>query len=873
MKTFFASLLLLALLPAVSFTQGVRGTIVDENGDPVPMASIYLPSEKTGTASNSDGKYEISLAPGEYDLVFQSLGFRTRTFHLTIRKNWLELDINLEPQSIQLREVVINPSGEDPAYGIMRKAIGMAPYYLRQTNKYLADVYIKGSFRMEKIPRLLRNSLTVRVNDVETPMEEGRTYTMESMNEISFIAPDTFKHTVLASRSSFPAGDESTALGFINSSFYDADNGMVISPLAPQAMRHYKYRYEGYFEEGDVEVNKIKVTPRRKSQQLVSGYIYIVQNLWNIHSVDVEVEMFFGNIRVKQVFQPVKENAWLPVTHQFDLDVAMMGVEAIVDYSGSVKYKKVELNNELKKPEQLMGVENEMIDEEPEADSTEVKTREQKQIEALLAKDELNNREMMKLARLMEKSSVKEDEPQELELTSTYEMEFKKDSVKPDSAFWETRRPIPLTPLEHESFELGDSLAVVGAGKNDSTSTDKDGVLDKVLGFATWGNRFFLADSSVLVHYNGLIGLGNINFNSVDGWNYKQSLDVIWKQDSVHRLEFSPEVAYAFSREALMWKAGLKQTYAPLLRGEFALSAGDVTSDFKTSDIAVNPLTDMVASLVFKENYKRYFGRRFAEISNGLDLANGLRWNVSAAYEWMQPMLNNTNYSFFSRDEDYNSNIPENDQLFFSHLDQQESFSWTTGLSYTPRYFYRIEKGRKIMAHSAYPTFSLSLKQGVSAFNSSSDYLLLEGGVEQEKEAGFFPALSWAAKGGWFARNKAMHFSHFKHFNASSLPVRITGDPSFRLLNDYEASTNEWYLQGHLKYSSPYLLLKYLPVLSNRLWNESLHLDYLHTPQLKNYMQVGYSIDQIFLMGSIGVFAGFEDGKYKHWGVSAVLEF
>lgn len=876
MKNLFLALAFFITLPIVTSAQGVRGTIVDEKGEPLPMASIYLPSERTGTISNTNGNYEIALDPGEYDLVFQSLGFRTRTFHLTIRETWLELDITLEPQSIQLREVVVNPSGEDPAYAIMRKAIGMAPYYLRQTNRYQADVYLKGSFRMDKVPRLLKNNLTISVNDVEAPVEEGRTYTMESMNEITFVAPDTFKHTVLASRSSFPAGDEATALGFINSSFYEPDNGMVISPLAPHAMRHYKYRYEGYFEDGEVEVNKIKVIPRRKSQQLVNGYVYIVQDLWNLHSIDVKAEMFFGDVGVKQVFQPVKEGAWLPVTHQFDLDVAMMGVKAVVDYSGSVKYKQVELNDDLEAPDFLQIATSEsMEEEESEVPVEEEQTREQRKIETLLAKDDLNNREMMQLARLMEKASEQEEEDKsrDLELTSTYDMEVKKDSIQRDSSFWETRRPIPLTPLEQESFALGDSLAAVSAAKKDSASADEDGLLDKVAGFTTFGKRFFLADSSFMINYNGLIGLGNVNFNPVDGWNYKQSIDVIWKQDSVHRFQLFPEIGYAFSREALFGKVRGQQTYAPMLRGEFRFSAGEETADFKSSSYAVNPWTDMAASLIFKENYKRYFGRRFAEISNGIDLSNGLRWDLSASYEWMEPRINNSNYSFFNQDEDYYFNIPENEQLYFSHLEQQESFSWGTTLTYTPHYFYRVYKGRKIMSHSDYPTFLFSVKQGVPAFNSSADYLFLEGGVKQEKEAGFFPALSWAAHGGWFARNEAMHFSHFKHFNASTMPVRITGSPAFRLLDDYAASTNEWYFQGHLKYSSPYLLLKRLPVLSNRMWQESLHLDYLHTPLLRNYTQVGYSIDQIFFMGSVGVFAGFEEGDFEHWGISAVLQF
>jgi hypothetical protein len=870
-------LLLLLFVPGISFSQGVRGTIVDENGNPLPMVSIYMPSQRIGTTTNLEGKYEISLDSGVYNFVFQSLGYKRREFKLTIRKTWIDLDLTMEPQNYQLDEVVVNPSGEDPAYAIMRKAIGMAPYYLRQTEKYNAEVYLKGSFRVNHLPGLLKKSMKIEVNDEEAPIEEGRTYTMESMNNITFIAPDTFKHTVLASRSSFPMGDESTALEFISGSFYESDNEMIISPLSPQAMRHYKFRYEGYFEDGDVEVNKIKVIPKRKSQQLVSGYLYIVQNLWNLHSVDVTAQMFFGDIRVKQVFQPVAPNAWLPVTHQFDLDISVMGVKAVADYSGSVKYKEVKLNEDLPVPDFLVAKaaanekDKQNIDEADHVGG--IPNKNQQKIDELLTKDNLNNREMMKLARLMEKESNRQEKTESFELTSTYHMEVKEDSLKQNPAYWEAMRPVPLTPLEQESFVISDSLARGGESKADSTQDKSKGIFDEIGSFAIGGRRFYMIDSAVTINYNGLIRLGHVNFNPVDGWSYKQSLQLNWQEDSVHNLHFRPEIAWAFSREALMWNVTLTQTYAPLLLGQLDISAGDITADFKPENIDVAPFVDMAASLLFKENYKRYFGLKFVRVKNGVDLANGLRWEVSASYEWLTPLRNHSNYSFFRQDEDYSSNIPENGGLDIGSLMKQNSFLWRTELSYTPHYFYRIERGRKLMEHSDYPTFSLALEQGVSAFESDADYFLLEGNVNHQREDDFFPAFSWTVGGGWFVRHETMHFSHFKHFNASNLPVRLTRRPSFRLLNDYETSTNKWYLDAHLKYSSPYLLLKNLPVLSNRLWQESLHFDYLHTPILHNYMQAGYSIDQIFLMGSMGVFLGFEDGEYKHWGFRAVLEF
>ncbi len=868
-------LLLFSILPLKSSAQGqgVRGKVTDETGAPMPLVSIYIASERTGTTTNMEGNYEIPLDTGQYLLVFQSLGFARREFKLTIRKTWLQLDVMLHLQDYQLSEVKVYASGEDPAYPIMRKAIGMAPYYLRQTSRYSAEVYLKGSFRMDKVPRLLKKSLSVTVDGAKAEIEEGRTYTMESLNEITFSAPDTFKHTVTASHNSFPAGDESAAIGFINSSFYEADNGMVISPLAPQAMRHYNYRYEGFFYEGEAEVDKIKVIPKRKSQQLMSGYIYIVDGLWNLHSVDLTNEAFFGTIRVKQMFQPVADDAWLPVTHRFDLDVSIMGVKAVVDYTGSVKYKEVTLNPDLKMPASLIannrnggGAGGVVETEKPQPESEN-----QQKIEQLLTKEELSNREMIKLAKLMNKETREEEPPSSLEIASNYKLEVKRDSAKRDSAYWAEMRPVPLTMSEQHSFQIRDSLTKVMT--DDSVSGTKNGALSKVLAHSLGGKKWWIADSTVMLTYDGLVGLSKVGFNPVDGWRYSQSLTMAWKQDSLHQLTLKPQLTYAFNRKKLMWQAELRQNYAPLHRGLFTLQGGSTSSDFKNDELAVTPFADMVAALAFKEHYKRYYNREYLEILNGLDLFNGFRWEMKAGYEWLSPLSNHTNFSFFNKGDDYKPNLPENDAIRPEDLMPQNALTWSMKFSYTPRYYYRIDKGRKVMSHSKYPTFFASVEQGIPAISSRANYLLLRGGAKKEASPGFFPTFSWGAEAGWFARNKALHFSHYQHFNNTMIPISLKADRTYRLLDDYMPSTRQWFLNGHLKYTSPYLLLKYLPVLSNRLWQESLHLGILHTPQTPGYIQVGYSLDQLFFIGSVGVFAGFEEGKYQHWGVRGTLAF
>jgi hypothetical protein len=52
---------------------------------------------------------------------------------------------------------------------------------------------------------------------------------------------------------------------------------------------------------------------------------------------------------------------------------------------------------------------------------------------------------------------------------------------------------------------------------------------------------------------------------------------------------------------------------------------------------------------------------------------------------------------------------------------------------------------------------------------------------------------------------------------------------------------------------------------------ENISLSYLGTRFQPNYAEIGYSISEILFIGELGVYAGFDDTKYKSVGLRAVL--
>jgi hypothetical protein len=728
-------------------------------------------------------------------------------------------------------------------------------------------------------------------------MTEGKTYTSESINRVRFAAPDTVKHTVISARSSFPGdSQEGMVMNYLNMSFYESDNELYISPLSPQALRHYNFRYEGFIDDGQYTVNCIKVIPKRKSQQLWEGNLYKIEKLWCIHSVNMSLNLFLGKIKINQLYSEVKDKVWLPVTNIFDINFDMFGVQMDYVYTGAVKYLSVNTNETQKI--KVLEIQGTAVDEKEGVDKKENLSKNQKKIDEILSKDEMSNRDMTKLAGLIEKENKIDKKDIELEIKNNVKFEIQKDSLKRDSLYWNSIRPIPLTISEKSGFDKKDSIANITVQEDTTKITKKRSKFVKVTSKILVGGRIggnahnaqvvsvnggsvdyydFGQNDTIPVkkldlrlRYSGLITWKELKFNPVDGFRYGQNINISWKQSANHWLRISLNGGYAFSREAFDGQINIYQNYLPLRRGSVSVTGNIGSKDF-SSENAVHPIIYMASSLLLKENYPRYFEDKSITVKNSIDLSNGLLFDFSGSYFWADTLKNNTNFSFFYQNKDYKPN--EIVTVDNNHLKKQQTFFLKAKLNYTPYQRYYISKGNKIDTSSDYPTFTLCLEQGIKAFSSEANYLLAEiGAFKNADDFSFRPTFSWDINAGWFIINDRIHFSRFKHFNAVTIPL-LTKDftKGFYLIDRYEASTDQWFVRANGTYSSPYLMIKYLPFFSNRLWNENLHIGYIYTPDYKNYTQIGYSISRIFMVGNIGIFAGFRNLKYQHWGVRISL--
>lgn len=853
----------------------LKGNIKDKSGIPIPFATVFFKEGSQGTTTNENGDFEIMLPAGKYTVTYRSLGYTPKTETITLANKPLTIVVILEEQFQELQEVTIN-AGIDRAYPIMRKLISLSYVHLNQMQSYSATAYLRGTIKVDNIPAIFRNQLKKQKIDVKS----GDILVQESVNEITFKAPDKYDLKIKSINSSFPKGIDFEVTDILGSSLYQDNLDVLISPAGKNAFAHYNFKYEGFSYEGKNIVNKIKVTPKRKSKLLFEGTIYVMEEFWCLKQVDLNFETPVGTVNMFMTYDEVSPFIWLPVSHKFSFNASTMGIKGSGKFSTSMRYTDLQFNQSVLNmlnlpvpPQPAAKAEQVIADKKipPKKPSKSLEKKKEK-IDLLLEKKELTNQEMSKLSRLMEASNKKEglDTLKSLEITESVKVNIDPKAANRDTAFWNTLRPIPLANEELKSFQKRDSIVLMEQTKPKNVSLSKKNFNMGIFTPLFLGSRKTFKDSTWHFNYYGLINPGRVTFNAVDGFAINQELLFTKNYKPGRSLEIRPRIAYAINREQLMGNLSIKYNYAPMHRGKFEISGGSYSEDFNSKEESISPFINSISSLFFKTNFARFYEDRYLKLANQADLTNGLV--LKAKFEWknIRQLENSTNFSFIAQNEEYEPNLPANDEVTDTELADQISAKAAIRLEYTPKYFYKIRNGIKTMSHSAFPTFYIGYEKGFkNFFSSTSDFDHLSAGLSHAIEFSQTSSLAWEFNGGWYNNSKQLHFSDFAHVMTQTSPVLPREyRHSFYVPNYYALSTSDRFFNGFISYKSSLILLKYLPVLSNTLWREMIWAGYYSSPVNPHHTEIGYTLLEFFYTTNVGVFVGFDELSFSRFGIN-----
>lgn len=776
----YVNLLFLALIAsATMFSQNFKGRITDKSGEALYGSTVYIKEINQGLVCNESGYYQTILSPGIYNIEYKCLSYKTVRHKVKITEDEVTtLDIVLDESPFDLKEVSVS-SNEDPAYRIIRKAIEKAPYYANAVNEYTADVYIKGNAELLKIASLF-DKLAKKSEGVQLSDFKNKVFVQESFNQIQFTAPDKYKQTVKAFSSSIPDNfDSKDAMGIMNTSLYMPQFGSYISPLNPKAFSYYKFRYEGFSEEGEQIINKIRVEPKLKDNLLLDGYIYIVDNSWHIHSAELTSRGYGTKQTYTISFQKLDAGVFLPIGYVVASELDILGTQVVVNYYASLKYSDFKINEDIV---------NKLAD----------KKKEKKKRVFEITKDTLYIRVSDSLA------------------------------TKRDSLYWANIRVIPLDKREIISYEKKDSVQQHLDSVRKEHTNPKFSISDIFM-----GGKISSDSASLVIKYDGIIKAVP-EYNFVDGLWIGQSFSITKKLNRHNRLQVSPYLYYTTARKRWIGGGDIEVNYAPMRLGQINISAASTSKDF--NPFGIERIGNSYSSLIRGENLVYLYQKDYVSINNNIEISNGLKLIAGLEIAKRTGLSNNTAYTWGRRSRirpnpysgerfdytAYNIGIDYTPYAYYSIENGAKRY-----VKYTsPTFFVRY-----LEAFSSWQTNNSQFRKVQGGFYQHINLgyfdrisYLAEGGVFFSKQNIHFA-----------------DFQHFRTSN-SFVNLRSPFN-SFLLIDGYEIFSDKYWVRTEFNYTNKYILLKRIPILQGKMFTESLHFRSVYTPLTELYTEAGYSVN------------------------------
>lgn len=812
----FFLLLLLSWIP--SYAQ-ISGRVTDSSGQPLPFASIYIQGTSVGSTSNAEGYYKLEpkVFSDSVFVVFQYVGFETRVIPVDFSAGTKTLDIALEEESVLLSTVEIRPTDEDPAYSIIRKAIEKRRYYLELIPEYSCNVYIKGGLSILDAPKKILGQEVGDMNGNLDSTGRGIIYLSESESKWNVQRPNKYKEIMVSSKvSGNDNGFSFNSASDVNFDFYENTTDYsrpIVSPIAYNAMGFYKYALIGtIFDEAGRMIFKIKIEPRQPELAAYGGFIYIVEELYNIQGVDVFVtgaslnEPALDTIFIRQVHVPVrKPDAWRLFSQTITIKGDILGFKFGGDFTSI--YRNYELQPTFPKG-------------------------------------------------FFDNESFKVEEG----------------ANEKGLAHFDTIRPLPLSPLEFIDYNKKDSLQVIRESRPYLDSLDRKNnkftPLSLLMGYTY--NRSFKRESFTFES-----PANSLQFHTVHGWygylglRYRKAYD----RFKTRRLESGLKMMYGFSEKRPRLSGDFQYDFNRTHFSRIRLSGGLEPQQFNREN-PISPSLNSMYSLWGKRNYSKVFEKAFGRLEGRHELFNGVLLEAGFEYARRKPLQNTSEYSFVPKiDREYTSNIPETEEpgqpeTFIEHTALLVDVNLRLRLNQEYISYPKI----KFVLESKWPDLWIRYRAGIAPGAARFHYLSLS--LEKESfqmgvagQSGFF-----LQAGRFFKAGKAF-FMDYRHFNGNQT---IFGNPleyrhRFFLLPYYQYSTLAPHAQAHWEHQFQGFLFDKIPLIRKLGLSEVFSAKALWVEGRPLYWEAAIGVDQLgwglFRLFRVDVAASFSGAGFEAWGV------
>ncbi len=780
-------LFLFSLYSFQSFSQtgSVFGKVTNSQDEGLPYANIVIQGTASGTTSNLDGFYELTLPEGKYKLSFQYIGYATKSVELVIELGKkINIDIVLEDEKLELDEVVVRANEEDPAYEIIRQAQNKRKFHLKENKNYSVYVYTKlygqsnskkpGNISFFGTDLIYQKGVFYFSETIYKHMIDNSGKMIEELQ--SSIIHKGVKDNISENNPLFINLYQRSSFSLV----MGKNVTKVKSPISEDAFLYYKFKWEGSYIEEDRMINKIYIEPKSPMADLYTGYIYIIENEWRVLKANLAIKgvlaLSLGNPTITTQYGYLKElDKWVPLLTKF-----------VVEKTDSVD------------------------------------TRENIQIYHVnIWKD-------------FDFSKV--DIPK-----SNINRLANREAINNDTTYWKVERPISLTDEE--------SRSIINSFKNsnefDGFVTDSSLNLNKKeesklmkFGAATrmvLGSYKFDISDNYSLQKNGFLDF--LSFNTVEGWVINSKLTLAGRAKNPNAISFSQSFRYGFASNRFYHNSTFRYELNPRKLSAISIQGGDYVDQISGEELGT-VFYNSIYSLFRRENFLKIYNKRYIASNYSQELFNGLDLTLGASYSQRNPLQNNSNFAWTDESKrSYTPNIAVvNDEPidFVSNKALALKFKLEINFART----YDLINGRKIVLPNKYPVLTFALDQGIGDVN----YLKSFANVKYNYQVGLLGKSKISATHGRFLDQNQITVLDYFHFNANQF-IFINDEQNlglrYQLMSFYNFSTPSTFTGFNFSHFFEGALFKRLPLLKHSGIRSIIHFNYLNTIAQGNYFEIG----------------------------------
>lgn len=796
MRTFF--LLLFTCCIAVFAMAGkISGTVTTPSGELLPYSSITVKGSNITTSANSEAVYFLQLPAGTYTIVCRHVGYERQEKTITVSNEDQQLNFVLNEQTVTLGEVVVKAGGEDPAYAIIRNAIKKRKEYVNENDSYTCEVYSKGTMSLRDFPKTFMGE-TVDFEDGDTSKRK-MIYLSETVSKLSVDKPNKLKIEVLSTRVS----GQSDGFGFAGARYFS-------------------------FYENNVQISN-SLNPRGFVSPIAENALYFYK--YKYEGAFSEEGKLVNKIKVtpKRAYEPcftgyinIVEDEWrihsleLTLTKQSQMNFAdTLRIEQLYRQLGTNFWV---MQSQLLYPAvKFFGF---------DAYGSFANVYRNFSTEPVFDK------------KYFDKTVLK----------------YEKGSNQKSVDYWDSIRPLALTKEEQVDYLKKDSLEQLRKNPAYLDSIDEVNNRIKFSQLLFTGKTFNRQSKQQSLNLPGLLFAAN--FNTVEGLVLDVPISIRKEFTERKNLTIIPHIRYGFSNQRFNAWGTVRYNFGKKFFSSVSISGGKRVYQLNNEN-PIEPLSNTVATLFYKNNFIKLYGANFARMNFSKGLGGGVTVTANLHYQDRTPFENTTDFNWSKRNRDFKPNYPTEiqSQNFLAH----QAAIVSVGITYQPGARYIEFPDRIVSAGNKWPAFNLLYTKGIrNVLNSDVDYDKWQLTVRDNLNLKMAGRFNYRVQSGGFFNSNSVFVPDLKHFPGNRLLRSSDYMSAFQLPQYYQYSNaDKLYTAVFTEHHFNGFLTNKIPGLKQLNWHLVSGVSALWLPK-QTYAEWHVGFENVFRFFRVDVVTGYQ---------------